>query len=109
MDNGGMAAAAPLTDLIRGAQIGESGALHGLFDAAYDDLCRLARARLRKSGRNTLLDTTSLVHESFLRVIGTLGVRIGDRQHFMRYASHVMRSIIVDELRSRLAIRRGGG
>jgi RNA polymerase sigma factor (TIGR02999 family) len=104
-----MAAVAPLTDLIRRAQFGEAGALHGVFDAAYDDLRSLARARLRKGGRNTLLDTTSLVHESFLRVIGTLGVRIGDRQHFMCYASHVMRSIIVDELRSRLALRRGGG
>lgn len=100
--------AAPLTDLIHRAQNGDDAALRQVFDATYDDLRRLARMRLSKGGRGTLLDTTSLVHESYLRFADSGQLRIGDRQHFLRYASHVMRSVIVDLVRGRLAERRGG-
>src|SRR5512134_3011051 len=97
-----------MTDLIRRAQDGDSAALQAVFDATYGELRVLARARLRKGSRNTLLDTTSLVHEAFLRFADAGRLHIGDRQHFLRYASHVMRSVIVDFVREKLAQRRGG-
>lgn len=97
-----------LTDLIHRAQAGDEAALRSVFDAAYGDLRTLARARLSKGPRGPLLDTTSVVHESFLRFAHAGKLRVEDRQHFMRYASHVMRSVIVDFVRESLASRRGG-
>jgi RNA polymerase sigma factor (TIGR02999 family) len=97
-----------LTDLIQRAQSGEPAALRGVFDATYQELREMARARLRRSSPNTLLDTTSLVHEAYLRFAGANRLRIDDRQHFLRYASHAMRSVIVDFVRERFAQRRGG-
>jgi len=98
-----------LTALIQRAAKGDAGAADELFAATYKDLRRLARARLRAGGRNTLLDTSSLVHESFLRFAGAGRLRLQDRVHFMRWAGRVMRSVIVDFARRRQADRRGGG
>jgi RNA polymerase sigma factor (TIGR02999 family) len=97
-----------LTDLIRRAQSGESAALRGVFDATYQELREMARARLRRSSPDTLLDTTSLVHEAYLRFANANRLRIDDRQHFLKYASHAMRSVIVDFVRERFTQRRGG-
>jgi RNA polymerase sigma factor (TIGR02999 family) len=101
--------AALLTDLIQQAQAGDAQALHQVFDAAYRDLHAMARSRLRKSSHRTLLDTTSLVHESFLRFANCGQLRVNDRQHFLRYASQVMRSVVIDYVRECMAERRGGG
>lgn len=79
------------------------------FDSLYGQLRSMARARLRRHETFTLLDTTALVHESFLRLARTGGVRSADEPAFLAYASHVMRSVIVDAARARLAQRRGGG
>jgi RNA polymerase sigma factor (TIGR02999 family) len=98
-----------LTELINRARTGDADAADRLFAAMYDDLRRLARARLRAGGRNTLLDTSSLVHESYLRFAQSGRLRLTDRIHFMRWAGRVMRSVIVDFARRRLADRRGGG
>jgi RNA polymerase sigma factor (TIGR02999 family) len=97
-----------VTDLLRRAQAGDRAAADALFTATYDQLRRLARLRLRGGGRSVLLDTSSLVHESYLRFAGTAGLRLQDRVHFMRYAARVMRSVIVDFARRRYARRRGG-
>jgi RNA polymerase sigma factor (TIGR02999 family) len=98
-----------LTELIDRAERGDSEAAERLFAATYRDLRKLARARLRAGGRNTLLDTSSLVHESYLRFAGAGRLRLEDRVHFMRWAGRVMRSVIVDFARQRRADRRGGG
>jgi RNA polymerase sigma factor (TIGR02999 family) len=99
----------PLTDFIHGAQRGERGALASLFEAIYPDLRRLARARLRKNSRDELLDTTSLVHETFIRFAGSACANLEDRRHFLCYVSRTMRSVVVDSARARLSERRGGG
>jgi RNA polymerase sigma factor (TIGR02999 family) len=103
-----MQQAVALTDLIRLASAGDKAALQQLFDAAYQDLRRLARMRLTHGARGVMLDTTALVHESYLRFAGAGQLAIHDRQHFMRYAANVMRSVIVDFVRERMAERRGG-
>ncbi len=87
----------------------ESDAVNALFQGAYDDLKRLAHERLRRNQPVTSLNTTSLVHESYLRFLGASRLDLEDRSHFMVYAARVMRSVIVDMVRRRSAQRRGGG
>jgi RNA polymerase sigma factor (TIGR02999 family) len=98
-----------ITELLGRVQVGEAGARDALFAAAYEELRRLARSRLRDRGRNALLDTTCLVHEAYLRWVHVGELRAGDRRAFFSYASRVMRAVIVDSVRERLAERRGGG
>ena len=97
-----------ISDLISRVNAGESGARDALFSAAYGELRSLARSRLRDGGRNTYLETTSLVHESYLRFVGGGQLRNDDRRAFFAYVSQVMRSVIVDAVRERQAERRGG-
>ncbi|HTT09884.1 MAG TPA: ECF-type sigma factor [Burkholderiaceae bacterium] len=99
---------ATITVLLQRARDGESGARDELFAVAYDNLRQLARVRLRVDGRNAELDTTALVHEAYLRFVNTGELRAEDRRAFFAYASRVMRSVIVDRARERLAERRGG-
>ena len=98
-----------LTVLLSRTRQGDRAARDALFAAAYEELRRLARSRLRGGDRNTVLDTTALVHESYLRLVHTGELAIDDRRAFFGYASRVMRSVIVDSARARLAQRRGGG
>jgi len=97
-----------ISDLIARVNAGEPGAQDALFAAAYGELRKLARSRLRDGGRNTCLDTTALVHESYLRFVQGGQLRSGDRRAFFAYASRVMRSVIVDAVRERQAERHGG-
>jgi RNA polymerase sigma factor (TIGR02999 family) len=97
-----------LTELLGRIQAGDTEARDALFAAAYAELHRLARARLRDGGRNTVLDTTCLVHESYLRFLGAGELRAEDRRAFFAYASQVMRSVIVNSVRERIAQKRGG-
>ncbi len=74
----------------------------------YQELRRLARSRLSSGGRHTLLDTSSLVHEAFLRMQREGGIALQSKEHFLAYAATTMRSVIVDFVRRRGADRRGG-
>jgi RNA polymerase sigma factor (TIGR02999 family) len=80
-----------------------------LFSLLYDDLRTMAHHRLSRSEPITLLDTTSLVHESYFRFLKAGRGGEFDRSQFLAYASHAMRSVIVDLVRRRRADRRGGG
>jgi RNA polymerase sigma factor (TIGR02999 family) len=97
-----------LTELLGPVQSGDTKARDALFAAAYGELHRLAHARLRDGGRNTVLDTTCLVHESYLRFVRAGELRAEDRRAFFAYASQVMRSVIVNSVRERMAQKRGG-
>jgi RNA polymerase sigma factor (TIGR02999 family) len=97
-----------LTELLGRLQSGETGARDALFAAAYSELHRLAHARLRDGGRDAVLDTTCLVHESYLRFLRAGELRADDRRAFFAYASQVMRSVIVNSVRDRIAQKRGG-
>jgi RNA polymerase sigma factor (TIGR02999 family) len=98
-----------ITQLLTRLRDGDETARDALFAATYDELRQLARSRLRDGGRNTVLDTTALVHEAYLRFVKVGQLRIEDRRSFFGYASRVMRSVIVDSARERRAERRGGG
>lgn len=103
-----MADPGSLTHLIHRAREGDAAAAEALFAATYPELRRLARIRLRAGARQTLLETSSLVSEMYLRFAAAERVHIEDRVHFMRWASRAMRSVIVDFARRRGARRRGG-
>lgn len=98
-----------ITALLDDARAGVPGAVDRLYEALYPDLHSLAHANLRRNRALTLLDTTGLVHESYVKFIGAGLIDAADRAHFMGYAARVMRSIVVDFVRRRMAERRGGG
>ncbi len=97
-----------ITQLIERARGGERAAFDSLFEALYPELRRIAHARLGRNVRDTLQDTTVLVHECYLKLANAQRLTPGDRVHFLSYAAHVMRSLIVDAARARQAERRGG-
>src|SRR5262245_66665167 len=98
-----------LSYLLGMARDGVEGALASVFEAAYPELCVLARARLRGGGQQPALETAALVHEVFLRFAQRGALDAEHRGHFFSYAGRVMRSVIVDSVRERGAQRRGGG
>lgn len=80
-----------------------------LFDELYQRLRRLARSQLRRNEPITLLDTTGLVHEAYLRLAGAKAHPFADRPQFLAYASRVMRCVVVDFIRRHRTQSRGGG
>ncbi len=103
-----MSTGGELTDLIRRVRSGDTAAADALFAAVYPELRRMAHARLRRAPRQTLLDTTAVVHESYMRFVESGRLQLDDRAHFLGYAGRIMRSVIVDAARERAAQRRGG-
>jgi RNA polymerase sigma factor (TIGR02999 family) len=84
-------------------------ALDGFFLNLYPDLRRMAHSRLFRNEHMTLLDTTSLVHEAYLRLRGASLPPEDRPSEVLALVASVMRSVIVDSLRRRHAARRGGG
>jgi RNA polymerase sigma factor (TIGR02999 family) len=101
-------AAGEITLLLHRATGGDGAARDQLFTMLYGDLKRLAHVRLRQNEQVTLLDTVSLVHDTYLRLFNSKELGFEDRGRFFGYASTVMRNVIVDAVRSRHAQRRGG-
>jgi RNA polymerase sigma factor (TIGR02999 family) len=97
-----------VTQLLQRINAGDVAARDALFGLLYQELRKLARSRLRRSETITLLDTTSLVHESYLRFLNARELEFADRGRFFGYAASVMRSIVVDAVRKRRTERRGG-
>jgi RNA polymerase sigma factor (TIGR02999 family) len=97
-----------ITELLVRARQGDSGAIDALFAELHPQLRRMAHARLAGGGRHTLLETSVLVNECYLKFAAAGRIAANDRAHFLAYAATAMRSIIVDFARSRLRERRGG-
>ena len=101
---------ADVTTLIAAARGGEKRASEALYERVYSELKRLAHVQLSVHGRpGQTLDTTALVHETYLRLAGPAGAAPADRAHFFNLAARVMRHVIVDVARRRDADKRGGG
>lgn len=79
------------------------------FGALYPQLRRIAHSLLRRNQPITLLNTTGLVHEAWLRLAANQGLPLDDDGRFLGYASRVMRFVVIDFVRQRHAQRRGGG
>ena len=97
-----------ITVWLDAARGGDRQALDRVLGTLYQELHTLARRQLSGQHNNTL-DPTSLVHESYLKLIGANGgARFEDRAHFFAYAASAMRSVVVDYARNRMARKRGG-
>ncbi|HTZ71093.1 MAG TPA: ECF-type sigma factor [Acetobacteraceae bacterium] len=94
--------------VVRMQEPGNAAAIDALWSGLYPDLKQLARSRLRRSGQNTLLDTTGLVNDAYLRVAGAAALREASPGQFLAYAARTMRSVVIDLARERQALRRGG-
>jgi RNA polymerase sigma factor (TIGR02999 family) len=98
-----------LTTLFNDAKGGDAAAIGEIYSHLYSDLRSLAHGRIRHMNSRSMLDTTSLVHESYLKLIKTGSLNVTDRNQFLAYASSVMRSVVVDFIRQARAQQRGGG
>ncbi len=96
-----------VTRLLAAAVTGDSAAVDRLWSAVYDELRRLARYQLTREGGNCSLDSTTLVHEAYLRLVGPEPVQWENRRHFFGAAARAMRQIRVDDARRRGCARRG--
>ncbi len=97
-----------VTILLEEARSGSEEALNQLVPLIYDELRRIASAHLRAAGPGQTMLTTDLVHESFLKLIGSRSLSWQNRLHFFSIAATAMRQIIVDHARARHAGKRGG-
>lgn len=98
-----------LTELFSAVNAGDRGAIDRLMAVMYKELHQLAHRRLYASARADSLDTTGLVHESYLRFLKAGRIQVTDRGHFLAYSSRVMRSVIIDIVRRHHREKRGGG
>jgi RNA polymerase sigma factor (TIGR02999 family) len=97
-----------VTDLLRAWASGDERALDALLPLVYDDLHRQARRYMRAQPSGHTLQTTALVHEAYLRLLGQSAVEWNGRGHFFLVAAKAMRSILIDHARARMAAKRGG-
>jgi len=86
-----------------------SAEIEALWTDLYPELKKIARARLRRSGPNTVLDTTGLVNDAYVRVAHAAALREASPATFLAYAARAMRSVVIDLVRERHALRHGGG
>lgn len=96
------------TELLSAAQASDRKAIDQLFRLTYEELKRAAHHRLSRQRAGETLNTTALVHETYLRLIGGSDVRWEDRGHFFALASRAMRFVLIDHARGRGAKKRGG-
>ncbi|MEO8460233.1 MAG: ECF-type sigma factor [Dokdonella sp.] len=94
-----------ITELLGQARSGNPQASERLFAVLYDELRRVAAGQLRGEDG---MRATSLVHEAYLKLAGHGGIEVNDRGHFFAVAARVMRQIVIDHIRARAALRRGG-
>ena len=97
-----------VTRLLLAWREGDEGALDDLTPIVYDELRNLARRFMSDESRRGVLQTTALVHEAYLRLVG-LDVTWEGRRHFFAIAARTMRRVLVDYARQRNAAKRGGG
>jgi RNA polymerase sigma factor (TIGR02999 family) len=94
--------------LIRELRRGEPDAVNQLFDILYDELKELAGRQRRRWQGNHTLNTTALVHEAYVRLVGQSRIEVEDRAHFRALAAQAMRHILCDYARDRTTRKRGG-
>lgn len=100
--------ASEITQLLKDWSEGNQTALDELMPLVYDELRRQASRYLRKERQGHTLQTTALIHEAYLKLIGINEVEWQNRNHFFALASTAMRRILVDYARERKRDKRGG-
>jgi RNA polymerase sigma factor (TIGR02999 family) len=98
-----------ITALLARWKCGDASARESLVPLVYQELRRRARLCLKGQRQHATVQSTSLVHEAYLRLVDQNAVGWEDRSHFFAAASQIMRRLLVDQLRRRTAQKRGGG
>ncbi len=96
-----------ISHLLDAAAAGDRHAAADLLPLVYDELRKLAAARMALEMPGHTLDATALVHEAYLRLVGDQ--QFDGRGHFFAAAAEAMRRILVDHARNRMAAKRGSG
>lgn len=99
----------PVTQLLHAAGRGDAAAVSRLWSTVYDELRRLAQGQLNREGPVCSMQTTSLVNEAYLRLVGDGHIDWSNRRHFFGAAAEAMRRILVDDARRRRGLKHGGG
>ena len=99
----------PVTQLLAQWRDGDERAFAQLSALMYEELRQLAQRHLRRERSNHTMQKTALVNEAFVRLVGQQSVDWQSRAHFIGLASKLMRRVLVDYARARLADKRGGG
>jgi len=97
-----------VSQLLAQWKAGDGQAREQLLPLVYDELKRVARRHLRGEAEGHTLQTTALVHEAYLRLVGS-DLSWEGRRHFLAVAAQVMRRVLVDHARGRGRAKRGGG
>src|SRR5258708_38299238 len=97
-----------VTAILRSAQTGDREAADRLLALLYDELRKLAQARMAHLPPGQTLQPTALVHEAYLRLLGKQDLHLESRRHFFFAAARAMRDILVERARSNPGPKRGG-
>src|SRR5688572_12912186 len=97
-----------VTRLVQAVAEGDSRAASQLMPMIYDELRRLARARMAHESAGHTLQATALVHEAYLRLMND-GQQWEGRRHFFAAAAEAMRRILIEHARRKQSLKRGGG
>jgi len=98
-----------ITRLLGAFRKGEPEAEARLMELTYRELRKIAAGHMRRERSAHSLQTTDLVHEAYLKLVGQAATPWRDRAHFFQVAAHVMRQVLIDRARKRHAGKRGGG
>ena len=98
-----------ITVLLRRLRQGDEGAANELLRLVYEELRRIAHAYMGREAAGHTLQTTALIHEAWLRLADQTRIDWRDRIHFFGIAAQMMRRVLVDHARARLADKRGAG
>src|SRR5260370_26573346 len=98
-----------LTLMLNATRPGESRVSEELLPLVYDELRRLAAARMAGESAGQTLQATALVHEAWLKLVKGSACKWKDRAHFFRAAAQAMRRILVDRSREKASLKRGAG
>jgi RNA polymerase sigma factor (TIGR02999 family) len=100
---------AAVTELLKAWSDGDAGALNRLTPLVVGELKRAAHRCLQRERGEHTIQTTGLVNEAYMRLVDITSVRWQDRAHFFAISAQIMRRILVEAARARVAEKRGGG
>ena len=100
---------ADLTQILQAVEQGEEHSSQRLLPLVYDELRRLAAARMALEPENQTLQPTALVHEAWLRLVAPGEVHWQNRRHFFSAAAEAMRRIMIERARRKSRLKHGGG
>ena len=98
-----------VTKILCAIEQGDARAADELLPLVYDELRKLATAKMARETPGQTLQATALVHEAWLRLAGGENPRFSGKAHFFAAAAEAMRRILIDKARSKRAARHGGG